>query len=41
MSKIEDHEIDYSVFYNLAYEQWSITEIQNGEAWDYLSQRIK
>ena len=41
IDKIEDHEIDYSVFYNLAYEQWSITEIQNGEAWDYLSQRIK
>tara|TARA_A100001011_G_scaffold400732_1_gene518075 strand:- start:8061 stop:8825 length:765 start_codon:yes stop_codon:yes gene_type:complete len=41
IENIEDHDIDYSVFYNLAYEQWTISEIQNGEAWHYLSQKIK
>ena len=34
---IEKHEINYSIFNNLAYGQWTINEIQSGEAWDILS----
>ncbi len=41
IDKIEKHEINYDTFNNLAYEQWTIEEIQNGEAWSYLSKRIK
>ncbi len=37
---IEKHEINYSVFNNLAYEQWTINEIRNGECWDYLNNTI-
>lgn len=37
---IEMHEINYSVFYNLAYEQWNINEIESGEAWQYLINNI-
>ena len=33
---IEKHEINYSVFNNLAYGQWTIEEISSGEAWNYL-----
>ena len=36
---IEKHEINYSVFFNLAYEQWTIKEIESGEAWEYLSKK--
>ncbi len=36
LSSIEKHEINYSALYNLAYEQWTIDEIENGEAWSYL-----
>ncbi len=39
IGKIEDIEknnIKYSVFNNLAYEQWTIEEIHNGECWEYL-----
>jgi len=42
IGKIEDIEnpnIDYKIFNNLAYGQWTIKEIQNGEAWNYLSKR--
>ena len=39
IDNIEKHEINYSTFNNLAYEQWTIKEIQNGEAWNYLSKR--
>ncbi len=34
---IEKHEINYNIFNNLAYGQWTINEIQNGEAWNYLN----
>ena len=34
---IEKHEINYSIFNNLAYGQWTINEIQSGEAWDIIS----
>ena len=36
---IEKHEIDYKVFYNLAYQQWTIEEIKNGECWEYFSKK--
>ena len=29
---------NYSVFNNLAYEQWTIEEIKSGECWNYLSE---
>ena len=41
IKNIEKHEIDYSIFNNLAYEQWTIDEIKNGECWQYLSKKIK
>ena len=37
---IEKHSIDYSVFNNLAYEQWTIDEIHSGEAWNYIKQNL-
>ena len=40
LSNIENHEINYSALYNLAYEQWTIEEIQNGYAWDYLKTKV-
>ena len=41
IENIENHEIDYSVLYNLAYEQWTIKEIVSGLAWEHLSKKIK
>ncbi len=40
IENIEKHDINYSIFYNLAYEQWTIDEIKTGEAWEYLSKKI-
>ena len=40
IENIENHIIDYSIFNNLAYEQWTIDEIFNGEAWNYLSKKL-
>ncbi len=40
IENIEKHEINYSVFNNLAYEQWTIDEIKSGEAWNYLSKKL-
>ncbi len=37
IENIERHDIDYNIFNNLAYEQWTIDEIKNGAAWEYLS----
>ena len=39
ISNIEKHDINYSVFNNLAYEQWNLQEIHSGEAWEYLSKK--
>ena len=36
LDDIEKNEINYSAFYNLAYEQWTVEEIKSGEAWNYL-----
>ena len=40
IKNIENHQINYSVFNNLAYEQWNIKEIESGEAWEYLKNKI-
>ena len=37
IEEIEKHEINYSIFNNLAYSQWTLDEIKSGEAWQYLS----
>ncbi len=37
---IEKHQINYSIFNNLAYGQWTIKEIESGEAWQYISKDI-
>ncbi len=39
IENIEEHKINYSVFNNLAYEQWTIDEIKSGECWSYLSEQ--
>ena len=36
LDDIEKNEINYSAFYNLIYEQWTVEEIKSGEAWNYL-----
>ena len=41
INNIEKHEINYSVFYNLAYEQWTVDEIISGEAWEYLTKKYE
>ncbi len=40
IENIEKHEIDYSIFNNLAYGQWTIKEIESGEFWDFFSKDI-
>ena len=37
IEEIEKNEINYSIFNNLAYSQWTLEEIKSGEAWQYLS----
>ena len=37
IKNIERPKINHSFFYNLAYEQWNIKEIESGEAWEYLT----
>ena len=39
IENIENHEINYSVFNNLAYGQWTVKEIESGEAWNYISKK--
>ena len=39
IENIEKHEINYQALYNLAYGQWTIKEIESGEAWDYISKK--
>lgn len=38
---IENGEINYSIFNNLAYGQWTIKEIESGEAWNTILKEIK
>ena len=35
---IEDPKIDYNIFNNLAYGQWTLKEMESGEAWESISQ---
>ena len=36
INEIENGDINTSVFYNLAYGQWTLNEMQSGETWEYL-----
>ena len=36
---IEDPKIDYKIFNNLAYGQWTLKEMESGEAWESISQK--
>ena len=41
ISKIKDIEhpiIDYNIFNNLAYGQWTLKEMETGEAWESISE---
>ena len=43
MGKIQDIEnpaIDYKIFNNLAYGQWTLKEIETGEAWENILNNI-
>ena len=40
IENIEKHQINYLVFNNLAYGQWTIKEIESGECWQYLSRNL-
>ena len=43
ISKLEDIEkpiINYSIFNNLAYGQWTLREIESGEAWEHISKKV-
>ena len=39
IEEIEEHKINYSIFNNLAYSQWTINEIKSGEAWEFISKQ--
>jgi len=40
IKNIENPTIDYSIFNNLAYGQWTLKEIESGEAWENISNNI-
>ena len=43
IGKIQDIEnpvINYNIFNNLAYGQWTLKEIETGMAWEYISKKI-
>ena len=37
---IENYTIDEKIFFNLAYCQWTLKEIQSGEAWQFISKEL-
>ena len=37
---IESPSIDYKIFNNLAYGQWTLDEIASGEAWENISKYV-
>ena len=39
IEEIENPKINYKIFNNLAYGQWTLNEMQSGEAWEYLSNK--
>ena len=44
IAKIKDIEspiIDYKIFNNLAYGQWTLDEIGSGEAWESISKHLE
>ncbi len=40
IQNIENPSIDYNIFNNLAYGQWTLKEIESGEAWENISNNI-
>ena len=38
LKNIEKGTINYDIFPNLAYGQWTLKEMESGEAWDFLKQ---
>ena len=40
IENIENPEINYKIFKNLAYGQWTLEEISSGEAWDSISKNF-
>ena len=40
IKNIENPFIDYKIFNNLAYGQWTLKEIETGEAWENISNNI-
>ena len=39
IEEIENPKIDYTIFNNLAYGQWTLKEIESGEAWETISNK--
>ena len=39
IEEIENPKINYNVFNNLAYGQWTLNEIESGEAWEIISRK--
>ena len=37
IAEIENPQINYKIFNNLAYGQWTLKEIESGEAWETIS----
>ena len=40
LENIEKGKIDYNIFANLAYGQWTLAEVESGEAWEFLKQDL-
>ena len=40
IQNIENPTIDYKIFNNLAYGQWTLKEIESGEAWENILNNI-
>ena len=40
IKNIENPKIDYKIFNNLAYGQWTLKEIESGETWESLSKKL-
>ena len=40
IEEIENPKIDYKIFNNLAYGQWTLDEIKSGEAWETIIKKI-
>ena len=40
IKEIENGNIDRKIFYNLAYGQWTLNEMQSGETWEYIKKDL-